>query len=138
MDFSYFDSGDEDGMSGVCFKFFFLTSVLLLHGAVIAACVLNYLSNDLSKTLFCLDLDIIGMTTYQALLVLLTLLQCGRENKVHPDDDITKDLENAYAAYDDEEKPKKMKKQIIKKKIKDKNGKTIEVEEVIEVTDPDA
>jgi hypothetical protein len=57
---------------------------------------------------------------------------------VHPDDEITKDLDNAYAAYDDEEKPKKMKKQIIKKKIKDKNGKTIEVEEVIEVTDPDA
>jgi hypothetical protein len=30
-----------------------------------------------------------------------------------------------------------MKKQIIKKKVKDKNGKMIEVEEVIEITDPD-
>jgi hypothetical protein len=127
-------------MSGVCFKFFFLTSVLLLHGAVIAACVLNYLSNDLSKKLFCLDLDIIGMTTYQAILVLLTLLQCGRDQSVHPNDDINKEIENAYAAYDEdeEEKPKKMKKQIVKKKVKDKNGKMIEVEEVIEITDPDA
>lgn len=64
FDFSYFDSGDEDGISGLCFKFFFLTSILLLHGAVIAACVLNYLENDLTKQLFCLDLDIIGMTTF--------------------------------------------------------------------------
>jgi len=126
-------------MSGVCFKFFFLISVLLLHGAVIAACVLNYLSNDLNKKLFCLDLDIIGMTTFQAILVLLTLLQCGRDQTVHPNDDINKEIENAYAAYDEdeEEKPKKMKKQIIKKKVKDKNGKMIEVEEVIEITDPD-
>ena len=80
------------------------------------------------------------MTTYQAILVLLTLLQCGRDKSVHPNDDINKEIENAYAAYDEdeEEKPKKMKKQIIKKKVKDKNGKMIEVEEVIEITDPDA
>jgi hypothetical protein len=64
FDFSYFDSGDEDGVSGICFKFFFLSSVFLLHGTVIAACVLNYLNNDLTKKLFCLDLDIIGMTGF--------------------------------------------------------------------------
>ena len=51
--------------------------MLLLHGVVIAACVLNFLNNDLTKKLFCLDLDIIGMTGFQALLILLTLLQCG-------------------------------------------------------------
>jgi hypothetical protein len=38
--------------------------VFLLHGTVIAACVLNYLNNDLTKKLFCLDLDIIGMTGF--------------------------------------------------------------------------
>lgn len=43
FDFTYFDSGDEDGVSGLCFKFFFMTSIFLLHGAVVAACVLNYL-----------------------------------------------------------------------------------------------
>ena len=64
MDFSYFDSGDEEGITGLCFKFFFLVSILLLHGAVIAACVLNYLTNDLSKKLFCLDIDIIAMTGF--------------------------------------------------------------------------
>jgi hypothetical protein len=137
LDFSYFDAGDEDGVSGACFKFFFLTSVLLLHGAVIAACVLNYLTNNLSKKLFCLDLDIIGMTTFQALLVLLTLLQCGRgDSSVAPEDDINNQL--VYDAYDDEEKPptvKQKKKQVIKKKVKDKNGKMVEVEEVIEVTE---
>jgi hypothetical protein len=51
-------------------------------------------------------------------------------------------LENAYAAYDDEEeKPKKKVKQIVKKKVRDnKTGKLIEVEEEVEVTveDPDA
>jgi hypothetical protein len=81
LDFTYFDSGDEMGVSGICFKFFFMSSVLLLHGAVIAACVLNFLTNDLTKKLFCLDLDIIGMTGFQALLVLLTLLQCGTVDK---------------------------------------------------------
>ena len=80
----------------MCFKFFFLVSVILLHGAVIAACVLNYLTNELDKKLFCLDLDIIAMTGFQALLVLVTLLQCGAQqisdtlqmggvtSKIHP------------------------------------------------------
>ena len=93
FDFTYFDNGDDDGVSGFCFKFFFITSIFLLHGAVIAACVLNYMVNDLSAQLFCLDLDIIGITTFQALLILLTLLQCGGERsaeKIYPrfrDDD---------------------------------------------------
>ena len=58
-----------------------MSSILLLHGAVIAACVLNYMTNNLSNQLFCLDLDIIGMTTFQALLVLITLIQCGGDKQ---------------------------------------------------------
>jgi len=49
FDFTYFDHGDDDGVSGFCFKFFFVVSILLLHGAVIAACVLNYFVNDLTQ-----------------------------------------------------------------------------------------
>lgn len=58
-----------------------------------------------------------------------------------PGNDINDDLENAYAACeDDADKPKKKVKQIVKKKVRDnKTGKLIEVEEEVEVTleDPD-
>jgi hypothetical protein len=35
------------------------------------------MTNDLTKKLFCLDLDIMGMTGIQTLLILITLMQCG-------------------------------------------------------------
>ena len=54
------------------------------------------------------------------------------DSSVAPEDDINNQL--AYQGYDEEqEKPKQ--KKVIKKKVKDKNGKIVEVEEVIEVSE---
>jgi hypothetical protein len=85
--------------------------VFLLHGTVIAACVLNYLNNDLTKKLFCLDLDIIGMTGFQALLILLTLLQCGT---------VAKDPQRVYPLESDLDG---------KKKLNQTSAKSIDIDE---------